>query len=120
MDSDDDQWIKINKGKCTNPLAIFKPTYYHQLSHDYATKPEFAADPEPKALPNAYYQPPASIPSTFKHKAQLRAEARQFSCQLKLDEDNFLEEQITWAEDLCTTDAKCNKSKQHLAIDKSH
>ena len=80
-------WIKIKKGKRTNPLQSFKPSFYHNLSHDYATKPEFAADPLSSPPNNTTTPPP--LPSKFKFKAQRCAEARRLKRNIRNDEDKI-------------------------------
>ena len=57
-----------------------------------------------------------AIPSNFKFKAQRRAEARRFLRKTQQDEDKFLDEQITWAEDLHTKHEKANPSKLQTAV----
>ena len=50
----DEEWLTVKK--CKNSISVkqktttnnklrHSPSYYHQLSHLYATLPEFAADP---------------------------------------------------------------------------
>jgi hypothetical protein len=40
-----DNWIKIKKGNRTNPLRSVKPSFYRQLSHDYAQNPNSLQTP---------------------------------------------------------------------------
>ena len=66
-----DDWVKIRKGKQTNTLLIFKQPFYEIISHAYASKPEFAADP-PTHTSNKHQSNihSTSVPSKFKYKAQ--------------------------------------------------
>ncbi len=124
----DEGWTLVKKGKNTNSTKSHKQPFYIKISNAYASLPQYAADPPPfneTTITNNKPQSPNtqqynSVPSTFKCKARRRFLARQQRRQFNADEDKFLDNQITWAEDIRTHAAKTQQTKHSLAINHSH
>jgi hypothetical protein len=95
-----DDWITVKKSKHSFPATPkynrtdstkHSQSYYHHLSHLYATLPEFAADPPKQStalnkttITRQHATPPLSFPSHQKHKAHNKF----LEHQLKQDQRN--------------------------------
>lgn len=128
---EDEEWLTVKK--CKNSISVkqktttnnkhrHSPSYYHQLSHLYATLPEFAADPPQQSNPHnnnfitqQQATPPLPIPSTYKHKARRKFLECQHKREQKATDAKLIDHHIQWAEDERTALEKLNQSKPQLA-----
>ena len=128
----DEGWVTVKKSKrsisvqpqtTTNNKHRHSPSYYHHLSHLYATLPELAADPPQKSVSHnnntitqQHATPPLPIPSTYKHKALCKFLEHQHKREQKATDANFIDHHIQWAEDERTALEKLTQSKPQLAV----
>jgi hypothetical protein len=123
-----EEWIEVKKGKRnTNPMQRSNPTFYHNLSHLYATLPEYAAAPPTNnAVPtdNDHNNSTGTItpvPSNYKiHKQQRKLLACMQKRQLNVDLNGHIDQHIQWAEDEHTELEKVAQSKGRLAVNALH
>jgi hypothetical protein len=115
-------WIKIRKGRNTNPFNQSKPTFYQTLSHLYATLPEYAAAPPITTINQDQHNNPSNaqgtlipVPSTFKHKAHRKYLARTQTRQDCSDDHKYGKQHIQWAADELTTNEHARLSNGCLA-----
>jgi hypothetical protein len=133
--NNDDGWVTIKLSKHTITTKTkhsstlkqkHSPSYYHHLSHRYATLPEFAVDPpiqstdHNKTITQQHASSLLSIPSTHKHKARRKFLERQHKREEQAKQDaadnKFSDHHIQWAEDKQTELEKINPSKGQLVV----
>ena len=119
------QWVQITASKKTNHKnkTLTKAAPYIALSNAYATLPQYAADPPPLDESNTpkTNKQIQRFASKFKRKAERRFLARQAKRDQAAADDEFLDQQITWAEDERTDMAKNNiNDKRRTTIDQHH
>jgi hypothetical protein len=97
---------------------------YKQISNIYATLPAFAADPTDTNESNDAPSVPTknqAYTSKFRAQALRRVAARNAKAKAKHQEELFLENAITWAEDGHTACAKLdNNNPKRVTIDRDH
>ena len=121
MDSDeeDGEWTKIERG---NKIKKKIDPYYILLSNRYASLPAFSAPPDPPQL-----TPSKVIPTQLRHqsrhrlKVEQRRQKRRAAKLCQLRENEFFDDQITFAEDESTTMAKNDQTNaMRITIDQAH
>ena len=110
-------------------IATKKP-FYVKISNDYATLPEYSADPPSELVPpplspappeTADNKPSEACPSKHRLKQQRRSQRRFLKRVTNVLEHDLLNQAVAWAEDERTDLAKQDThNPARVAIDRAH